>query len=123
MCRFPGFRARLGLWLLPFKTLRQLLARKTQASNQAPIDRVAWAVTVAGRYVPAATCLTQALATQVLLSQHGYEACLRIGVVRGEDGQLQAHAWVESDGVVVIGGPESALERYVTLSALDGSIS
>jgi hypothetical protein len=114
---------RLGLWLLPFKTLRKLLARTTRGTGQVPIDRVAWAMTAASRYVPAATCLSQALATQALLRQRGYEACLRIGVVKNQDGQLQAHAWAESGGVIVIGGPESALERYVPLSAIDGESS
>jgi hypothetical protein len=72
--------------------------------------------------VPAATCLTQALATQVLLDQRGQTARTRIGVVKGEDGQLQAHAWVESEGVVVIGGSESEIKQYTPLLALDGVV-
>ena len=48
-------------------------------------------------------------------------ACLRIGVVKGAGGQFQAHAWVESDGVVVIGGSEPEPERYTPLPALDGA--
>ena len=126
---------RLGLWVLPFRTLRRLLARVTQEpaglrqacpersrrADRSSLDRITWAVTVASRYVPAATCLTQALATQVLLGRYRYPACLRIGVVKGEGGQFQAHAWVESDGVVVIGGSEPELERYTPLPALDGA--
>lgn len=117
---------RMGLWGLPFRTLRRLVGSVTQKSaglpkaDRASLDRIAWAVMVASRYVPAATCLTQALATQVLLGRRGYPACLRIGVEKGEGGQLQAHAWVESDGVVVIGGSEPELERYTPLPALDG---
>ena len=66
---------RVGVWLLPFQTLRRLLAHVTHAhaaspeGDQASMRQVVWAVTVASRYVPAATCLTQALATQVLLSR------------------------------------------------------
>jgi hypothetical protein len=101
---------RLGLWLLPFRTLQRLLTRMTQgaykhqAADQASIDSVVWAVTVASRYVPEATCLTQALAAQVLLARRGYPARLRIGVARSETGQFQAHAWVENGGRIVIGG-------------------
>jgi hypothetical protein len=117
---------RLGLWVLSFGTLRRILARvrrrpaRLRRADQSSLDRVAWAVTVASRFVPAATCLTQALATHVLLDQQGYSACLRIGVVKGEDGQLRAHAWVESDGVVVMGGSEPSIERYTPLPAFEG---
>jgi hypothetical protein len=100
---------RLGLWLLPFKVLRRQLAkaeRRTLSDVQAAtveIDKIIWAVAVASRYVPAATCLTQALAAQVLLKQHCAPALLRIGVMKSQQGALQAHAWVESHGRVVIG--------------------
>jgi hypothetical protein len=62
------------------------------------------------------TCLAQALAAQVLLTRRGYPALLRIGVAKGERQQLQAHAWVESEGKIVIGGSE--LERYTPLAVL-----
>jgi len=116
---------RVGLWLLPFQTLRRLLAHTarevagTRGGGQAPINRVATAVTVASRYVPAATCLTQALATQVLLRRCGYSANLRIGVARSEAGEFQAHAWVECQGEVVIGGVQ-APSRFTPLASLDG---
>jgi hypothetical protein len=76
-----------------------------------------WAVETAARHMPLAnTCLTQALAAQVLLARRGYPALLRIGVVKGDKDNLQAHAWVESEGEVVIGGYE--LERYAHLATL-----
>ncbi len=92
----------LGLWLLPFQTLRRLLQRmakgntEVQEVDSATVSRVAWAVTVVSRYIPGARCLAQALATQVLLAKSGYLTDLRIGVARGKGGQLRAHAWVES---------------------------
>lgn len=85
-------------------------------------EKAAWAVMTSSRYVPAATCLTQAFATQVLLSRRGLPARLRIGVVKGKDGRLQAHAWVESNGVVVIGGSGPDVERYKPLLALDEAV-
>jgi hypothetical protein len=42
---------------------------------------------------------------------------VRIGVAKGEGGKLEAHAWVECEGNVIIGGYE--LERYTSLVALD----
>ena len=108
---------RAGLWVLPFRTVRGLAARLAMAApagsrNQRPLDRVVWAVLVASRFVPRATCLTQSLAAQILLARHGYPAELRLGVAR-EAGRFDAHAWVESNGRVVIGNAD--LARYTPM--------
>jgi hypothetical protein len=112
---------RIGLRLLSFQTLKQLLdsASKSRAANQFSSDRIAWAVTAVSRYVLGdKPCLTQALAVQLLLKRRGYPASLRIGVERKGRGELQAHAWVESEDRVVIG--EGDLSRYTLLPAFDG---
>lgn len=113
---------RLGLVVLPFQTIRRLLGRVAPAPaiprNAASIapPQFAWATAVASRYVPGTgSCLTRALAVQVWLEREGYPADLRIGVARDEGEGFHAHAWVESEGHVVIGG--SGLERYATLTA------
>lgn len=80
------------------------------------IERIAWAVRAAGRFIPGGTnCLVRALATQALLGRYGYRSDLRIGVRKAEDKGLAAHAWLESAGAVVIG--EFELEHYVPLAA------
>lgn len=113
---------RLGLWLLPFPILQRLLTKMTQTQEsptQIPLARVVWAVTVVSRYMPGEVkCLARALATQILLARHGYQAQLRIGVAKGERGQLEAHAWVESQGKIVIGGIKN-LGRYTPLPTLE----
>jgi hypothetical protein len=113
----------VGMRLLPFRTLRRLLAlaQKARAGSRRvdgiPVERIAGAVEAAGRYMPGEkTCLTQALAAQTLLVRQGYPALLHIGAAKGEEGQLRAHAWVESEGRVVIGGHD--LGRYAPLVAL-----
>jgi hypothetical protein len=109
---------RLGLKLLPFQTLRRLLARMAQptgtlqAAEKASVDQVAWAVMVVSHYIPGARCLAQALATQVLLERRGYPTQLRIGFTRDKGGQMSAHAWVESEGRVAIGGAGN-MARYI----------
>jgi hypothetical protein len=113
---------RIGLRLFPFQRLKRLLdsASKSRAANQLSSDRIVWAVTAASRYVLGdKPCLTQALAAQVLLKRQGYLASLRIGVGRTEGKQLQAHAWVESEDRVVVGGG-GELSRYTPLPAFDG---
>jgi len=116
---------RLGLWLISFKILWSLLGRVTRKSaglknsDQAPIDRIVWAVRAASRYVPKArNCLPQALAIQVLLRQEGFPARLHIGIARGEGEQLEAHSWLECEGRIVIGGSE--LEHYTRLTIFEG---
>jgi hypothetical protein len=68
-------------------------------------DQLARMVEIASRYVPKATCLTQALTVQLFLKQSGREASLYIGVNGGEGGHLNAHAWVESRGKIITRGP------------------
>jgi Transglutaminase-like superfamily len=108
---------RVGLKLLPFQQLRGLLAKiaqpraKLQEVDKASVNKVAWAVIVASPYLRA-VCLPQALTTQVLLGRCGYPTQLRIGFTRSKGGQMSAHAWVESQGQVVIGGALN-MARYI----------
>src|SRR5215208_1618401 len=75
---------RLGLQLLPFRTVRRVVSQLAQSTNgshrtsRSLVDRVAWMVSVASRYVQRATCLTQALAAQVLLGRHVHPTRLRV---------------------------------------------
>ncbi|HYF50027.1 MAG TPA: lasso peptide biosynthesis B2 protein [Planctomycetota bacterium] len=99
--------ARALLWIFPFERVMSLVPARTQ-DVQSPPDwitagRLSWAVQVASGYVPVATCLSQALALQYLLNREGIGAELKIGVARGSEGEVAAHAWVESHGRVLIG--------------------
>ena len=117
---------RVGLWLVPFRHMRNWVKKLARpAPGVTPTgwpspQQIARMVTATSRYIPQATCLTQALTAQVLLGRYGHASNLRIGVARAEDGQLQAHAWVESDGQVVIGGSEDSLQQYVAFPVFDG---
>jgi hypothetical protein len=113
---------RAGLRLLPFQRLRRLLARgrsaevTAAATDRDEVKRVVWAIEATSRYVPSATCLTQGLAALILLNRSGQCAHIRIGVARGEGGQIKAHAWVESGGEVVL-GQNGNLSRFRVLSS------
>ena len=111
---------RLSLWIVPFRFLRASFTHSAEnrTTGKTPVistARIAWAIMTASRYVPRASCLTQALATLGLLRRHGYSADLRIGVALDEAQNLQAHAWVESEGNLVIGG--TGLEHYTPLAS------
>src|SRR2546421_12701387 len=79
---------RLGLWLLPFRILLRLLPgtihSQRREEERSSIARAAWSVRVMSRYVPAASCLTQALAMLVLLNWLGHSSELRIGVAKND---------------------------------------
>jgi hypothetical protein len=102
---------------LPFATVSRLQwpAPARRRDSPAARARILRAVRTAAPYLPAANCLPQALAARALLRAHGAPANLRLGVTKTETGQLQAHAWLECQGRIVLGG-FSALSRYTALA-------
>jgi hypothetical protein len=78
------------------------------------VDRLAWAVEVASRRIPGATCLCRALALQRLLAKNGHGSELRIGVEKIND-RFGAHAWLVHGGQVLIGA--SQFGNYELLAA------
>lgn len=113
---------RLALWVLPFRLTRratQRLARTAPgaAASEEAIARTIWAVVATSRRVPGASCLTQALAAQVLIARLGRETTLRVGVTRDRGKGFAAHAWLEYRGRIIIGGGE--VEHFTPLPIFD----
>lgn len=100
--------ARLAVALLPFRVIHRAIEaamRHRGSPSNVPRERIARAVVRVARRVPGASCLTQVVGAALLFACHGHEATVRLGVARA-DGPVAAHAWLESDGVVVLGEPE-----------------
>lgn len=74
------------------------------------------AMSRAERTLPGATCLARSLAAELLLRSAGHATRLSIGVANATERELplDAHAWIESDGVVVA-GDAAELGRYTVL--------
>lgn len=112
----------LGLRLLPFRMLKKALAKVAVRSNRAnnvpqSLERILWALSVINRHTPlSGSCLIRALTVQVLFRKNGRPADLHIGVARNPHGQLEAHAWLECQGRIVLGQGE--LSRYTRLRSL-----
>jgi hypothetical protein len=105
---------RVRLWLLPFASARRAVLRLgTKSRAPHPVNRLVWAVKTTSRYVPRATCLTQAMAGQALLARSGYKSSVQIGVAKDEKGEFESHAWLIFSEQIVIGGPE--VDRYTSL--------
>lgn len=71
------------------------------------------------RYVPAASCLTQALALQYILARSGHRCSIGIGVRETEPGKFAAHAWVNCNGLAVLGHRGMPLRSYEPLVELN----
>ena len=110
--------ARVCLPLMGFDRLRAALHRPRRAALR-PRDRVVWAFKAVARRIPATPCLAEALAMDTLLRRHGQASALRIGVRTGDrdarNMRLDAHAWVECDGLIVIGAVAN-LDEYAVLT-------
>jgi hypothetical protein len=74
--------------------------------DSAEIDRIVWAVQRAASVAPLGrTCLTEALTAEALLRRAGCDTTLRYGVAAEGEKRLAAHAWLEHNGVEIMGGP------------------
>ncbi|MFI5246196.1 MAG: lasso peptide biosynthesis B2 protein, partial [Gemmatimonadales bacterium] len=102
---------RTALHVLPFDRLHTLLAGRPRAGAPVPDDgplAVRRAIVRASRALPASSCLAQSLVAERLLREGGHGARLSIGVAAADRSHearvgLDAHAWVESGGVLVTG--------------------
>ncbi len=109
---------RLGLTFFGYQRIRHWLPQTPERIlPEGRVRRAAWGVSTAAKWVPRASCLTQAFAAQYLLARSGHRSQIRIGVAK-EDGALKAHAWLLSGDAIVLGGGEGDLERYTPLTDL-----
>jgi hypothetical protein len=101
---------RFGLRVATFQRLLRLARGGTRRAEPDPARTLQTAelVSRATRVLPGkSSCLAQALATSFLLARHQIHSSLVIGVARVEFGH-RFHAWLEADGVIVIGEGDAA---------------
>jgi hypothetical protein len=99
----------IGLRFLSFGKLLEIveklsISRNLETESKLDPEKIVWAVLAISSYSPLRfRCLEQALAGKITLSREGYRALVKVGVAL-ESHELRAHAWLESNGEVVIGG-------------------
>ena len=107
---------RVSLYLVPYKKVLTWVERGFRSQPGPSIVKsleerkrqILWAVRVVSRRLLGdSPCLPQALAAKWMLGRLGTASELRIGVARGKEKQLEAHAWLESEGNILIGGKTS----------------
>src|SRR3989442_1004237 len=116
----------LGLRLLPFGRLRELLDRLSRPRHglrrqgRLSAARIAWAVERVRRVVPGArSCLVQALAAQALPARPGPEACARVGAAPPLAGSLHADARIDNRAELcsVLSAPSTVTDAELILQA------
>lgn len=82
-------------------------------------NEIAWAVETAARYVPwRSDCLIQCMASIRWLRRRGHAPVFHLGILKSDQGKLNAHAWVTMHGNVLIGDEDEetgGLLQYITL--------
>ncbi|MGH9348005.1 MAG: lasso peptide biosynthesis B2 protein [Vicinamibacterales bacterium] len=112
----------VGLRLLRVPLLERVVARcrpLAQLTVRAPEDRVVWAIEAVGRRLTGiSTCFVRALAADLLLSRADRPGQVRVGVRRAPRGMIEAHAWFECDGRILVGSDGVAgCDSFVTLGS------
>ncbi|MBX7060234.1 MAG: lasso peptide biosynthesis B2 protein [Pyrinomonadaceae bacterium] len=100
---------RLGLWVCPSVVTKRAI---TDADNGAMLpgqeidkemlSKIVRTIRRCSRYVPFASCLTQALAAKRILRSYGQTSKVKIGVAT-KDSTIEAHAWLEVADKIVLG--------------------
>lgn len=105
---------------LPFRRWRSLLThrRPPRRSPRLSEDAIARSLDLARRGMPGVyKCLPVAYTGHLLLHRYGHASTVQVGVARDGEGKVEAHAWVECRGRVLIGELPD-LGRFVPFPAL-----
>jgi len=105
---FLLWTVRLMLWVFKIQRIINFAEKIGSSTNNKSISikRIVCAVNSTSPYVPRASCLTRSLVAKILFMQYGYKSEIKIGVAKDDDGELNAHAWVEVNNKTVIGSSE-----------------
>jgi len=110
---------RLGLTFFSLNEVRQRFLRQeplTEKVDSVNIHHLARSVQRIANKIPDATCLTRAQALQIMLARRGVSTRLMLGVARPNSDEFRAHAWLEKDGEIVIGGTERKINAFTTIA-------
>lgn len=111
---------RIMIWGFSFfsvqKKVQKIASRYNYNGKNVPMSRICLMIVIAARYVPKATCLVQALAGHILFSKYGYKTSIKIGVFN-EEGEFEAHAWLEHNNIVVLGKSEKNFKTILDMGS------
>lgn len=114
--------SRAAVRILPFRWIAWPLGEhmsstpdEPDASHEAILQRVKWAVGTASQHVPwNANCLAQAIAATLMLRLRRVAGTIYFGVMKDDQGEHQAHAWLRSGETIVTGA--RGMQTYTVVS-------
>lgn len=107
------------LLAVPLDRLTRRLGGRRAASGAPPDADVAWWVDRLMGFLPwpwRSTCLRRSAVLFHLLRRAGRDVEMCIGVRRGDDGALKAHAWLVQGGVPYLERGEEHLDAFATIA-------
>ena len=112
--------ARCMLVFMPFRKIAPLLGKSVDEADTFKIrpssrpERIRAAIRRAAACSPwRAKCFEQALAGKIMLTYRHMSGIVFFGINKvGDD--LQAHAWLESEGVIITGGKEA--DQFIVIA-------
>lgn len=115
-------RMRAAILTISFKRLSKSLQHHPELATLEPLNKaelkqakiIGRAVVTAARYTPwDSNCLAQVLTAQRMLAQNQIAGTFFLGAKKDEQ-KLEAHAWLECDGLILTG--EAGHENYTVVS-------
>lgn len=97
--------------IIPFKKIKPFLGTHNEEtriqanrSEYLAARKIKTIVEIVSRHTPwESKCLVQAIVAQLLLKRQKVETTLYLGVRKGEEGALKAHAWLRCGQMIVTG--------------------
>lgn len=108
LCAATVLFVRGALWVTRYQNIRGWLVRRCAPAPQperiATVIRIARAVEKTARFIPDASCLTQTISCQAILSWKDIPSTISMGVLKEKDGTIRMHAWLVWNGQTVLDG-------------------
>ena len=113
LCLLVVAGVRIGLWVTRYQRVRAALVRPCdpdpQVARRVTVARITHAVSHIARVIPDASCLTQTISAQAILSWKGIPSTISVGLKKGDANDLKAHAWLMWNDQVVLEGNEGTV--------------
>ena len=109
---------RISLLFTTHQKIRSVFVSKVCRAVADPVTeyRIARCVVFISKFVPKATCLTQAIAAQIMLSRCKISSTIFIGIAIPGRNEFSAHAWLESGERILLGGTRESLKGFTALA-------
>lgn len=119
LCFLVVVTVRVGLWTTRYQTIRKRLVRPCaidpQPERRTTVARICHATMSVARFIPDASCLTQTISCQAILSWKNIPTTITLGLQTDKGSSVNAHAWLNWNGIVILEGNEDTPQEYTSI--------